>query len=98
METLPDDIENLVTLRTLRLGLCPILDGTAMERIMKLQNCSYISIHLSAKLIKWWKEIQNKEEYPILVETMRDDACFMLQIMSLATSLFTSFNWYHSIN
>ncbi|XP_059068918.1 uncharacterized protein LOC131046284 [Cryptomeria japonica] len=69
LETLPDDIENLVSLRRLTLCLCPILDGITMERIVKLQNCYYVDIGSSPKLIQRWEEMQNKEEYPIVVWT-----------------------------
>ncbi|GLJ52029.1 hypothetical protein SUGI_1106060 [Cryptomeria japonica] len=69
LETLPKDIENLVSLRTLRMSICPMLDAATMERIVKLQNCSLVRIYSSTKLTEWWEEMQDKEEYPMLVWT-----------------------------
>ncbi|KAH9295230.1 hypothetical protein KI387_038818, partial [Taxus chinensis] len=71
LETLSDEFEKLVSLTKLKVRFCPTLEATAMERILKLQNCFLLDIEGSAKLVEQWKEMQQEEQhyYPMVVIT-----------------------------
>ncbi|KAH9309427.1 hypothetical protein KI387_037338, partial [Taxus chinensis] len=84
---LPTGFEKVASLREVHIIECAVLEGAAMDRIVKLPQCYLVRITGSTELAERWKEMESKELIPMIVISDWDDYDVFSFEMGRATRL-----------